>query len=79
VAAIGASSLHYRDLRHTGTAWAATSGVGLRDLMAKMGYDSERAAIIYQHEARCAHAAITRAIDAHAQAGRRSGPADTAG
>ena len=48
------------------------SGAGLRDLMARMGHDSERAAIIYQHEARGADAAITRAIDAHAQAERHS-------
>jgi hypothetical protein len=50
VAAIGASGLHFHDLRHTGNAWAATSGAGLRDLMARMGHDSERAAIIYQHQ-----------------------------
>jgi len=30
-----------------------------------MGHDSERAAIIYQHEARGADLAITSAIDAH--------------
>jgi len=51
---------------------AATSGAGLRDLMARMGHDSERAAIIYQHQARGADAAITDAIDAHAQAQRRA-------
>jgi hypothetical protein len=39
--------------------------VGLKDPMARMGHDSERAAIIYQHEARGADAAITDAIDAH--------------
>ena len=33
--------------------------------MARMGHDSERAAIIYQHEARGADLAITSAIDAH--------------
>jgi integrase len=52
VRAIGAEGLHFHDLRHTGNAKAAGSGVGLRDLMARMGHDSERAAIIYQHEAR---------------------------
>lgn len=78
VAAIGASGLHFHDLRHTGNWWAATSGAGLRDLMARMGHDSERAAIIYQHEARGADEAITRAIDAHAQAERHSGPATSA-
>jgi integrase len=68
VAAIGATGLHFHDLRHTGNAWAATSGAGLRDLMARMGHDSERAAIIYQHQARGADAVITSAIDAHADA-----------
>jgi Phage integrase family len=38
--AIGAEGLHFHDLRHTGNAWAAGSGVGLRDLMARMGHDS---------------------------------------
>jgi hypothetical protein len=33
--------------------------------MARMGHDSERAAIIYQHEARGADLAITSAINAH--------------
>ena len=33
--------------------------------MARMGHDSERAAIIYQLEARRADLAITSAIDAH--------------
>lgn len=54
------------DLRHSGNAWAATSGAGPRDLMARMGHDSERTAIIYQHQARGADAVITQAIDAHA-------------
>ena len=33
--------------------------------MARMGHDSERAAIIYQHEVRGADLVITSAIDAH--------------
>jgi hypothetical protein len=36
--------------------------------MARMGHDSERAAIIYQHRARGADELITTAIDAHIQA-----------
>ena len=36
--------------------------------MARMGHDSERAAMIYQHEARGADELITTAIDAHVQA-----------
>jgi integrase len=68
VAAIGAPGLHFHDLRHTGNTFAAASGAGLRDLMARMGHDSERAALIYQHEARGADTAITNAIDAHIDA-----------
>ena len=41
--------------------------------MARMGHDSERAALIYQHEARGADKIITDSIDAHVEAeqGRR--------
>jgi hypothetical protein len=35
--------------------------------MARMGHDSERAAMIYQHDARGADQLITSAIDAHVQ------------
>ena len=40
--------------------------------MARMGHDSERAAIIYQHEARGADLAITSAIDAHIETAKAS-------
>jgi hypothetical protein len=36
--------------------------------MARMGHDSERAAMIDQHEAQGADKAITNAIDTHVQA-----------
>jgi integrase len=67
VASINMPGLHFHDLRHTGNQFAAQSGPGLRDLMARMGHDSERAAMIYQHEARGADQLITNAIDAHVQ------------
>jgi hypothetical protein len=38
--------------------------------MARMGHDSERAAMIYLHEMRGADRAIARAIDAHVNAER---------
>jgi hypothetical protein len=38
--------------------------------MARMGHDSERAALIYQHEARGADQAITGTIDSHVPAER---------
>jgi len=65
VEALGMPGLHVHDLRHTGNQFAANIGAGLRDLMARMGHDSERAAMIYQHEARGVDKAITDAIDAH--------------
>jgi len=68
VESIGMTGLHFHDLRHTGNQFAAQSGARLRDLMARMGHDSERAAMIYQHEARGADKAITNAIDTHVQA-----------
>jgi hypothetical protein len=52
--------------------WRASTRPGLRDLMARMGHDSERAAMIYQHEARGADQAITSAIDTHVQAEQRN-------
>jgi len=64
-AKIGVPDLHFHDLRHTGNTFAAAGGTGLRDLMARMGHDSERAALIYQHQARGADQAITDAIDRH--------------
>lgn len=67
VASIGMPGLHFHDLRHTGNQFAAQSGAGLRDLMTRMGHDSERAAMIYQHEARGADQLITNAIDARVQ------------
>jgi hypothetical protein len=37
-----------------------------------MGHDSERAAIIYQHEAQGADLAITNAINAHIETAKAS-------
>ena len=47
--------------------------------MARMGRDSERAAMIYQHEARGADQAITNAIDIHVQAEQRGDDDDNDG
>lgn len=49
VAAIGAPGLHFHDLRHTGSTLAAAGGASLRDLMDRVGHDSVRAAMMYQH------------------------------
>ena len=75
-ASIGAAGPHVHDLRHTGNRFAANSGAGLRDLMTRMGHDNERAALIYQHEARDADQRTTDAIDSHVQAERDQGDDD---
>jgi len=49
VAGIGRPELHFHDLRHTGNTLATQTYVSTKDLMARMGQDSPRAALIYQH------------------------------
>lgn len=49
VAAVGAPGLHFHDLRHSGNTLAGEGGASLRDLMERMGHDSVRAAMMYQH------------------------------
>jgi integrase len=64
VATIGAAGPHFHDLRHTGNTLAAGTGTSLRDLMARMGHDSPRAALIYQHASDAADLAIPASVDA---------------
>ncbi|WP_204074892.1 tyrosine-type recombinase/integrase [Planotetraspora phitsanulokensis] len=60
---IGFPGLHFHDLRHTGNTIAAGSGATLRDLMERMGHDSVRAALIYQHSTAEADRKIANAMD----------------
>lgn len=72
VAAIGAPGLHFHDLRHTGNTLASRApGASLRDVMARMGHDSPRAALIYQHTNREADHGIADAMDNAIKAIRR--------
>jgi integrase len=64
VEAIGVPGLHFHDLRHTGNTHAAATGASLRDLMDRMGHDSARAALIYQHKTAAAGRAIADALNA---------------
>jgi integrase len=63
VTAMGVPGLHFHDLRHTGNTLAAKTGASLRDLMARMGHDSQAAAMIYQHATSAADRAIAAAFD----------------
>jgi len=47
--AAGVPELHFHDLRHTANTWAAATGASTRELMARMGQSSPRAALMYQH------------------------------
>ncbi|MET7377526.1 hypothetical protein ABZT08_01630 [Streptomyces sp. NPDC005526] len=46
---LGIKGLHFHDLRHTGNTSAASTGAGTRELMARMGHSTARAALIHQH------------------------------
>lgn len=46
--AAGVAGIHFHDLRHAGNLWASKSGMSTKDLMARMGHDDMRAALIYQ-------------------------------
>ncbi len=45
---MGLKGLHFHDLRHAGNIWASKAGTSTKDLMARMGHDDMRAALIYQ-------------------------------
>lgn len=49
IAGLGLDGFHFHDLRHTGNTLAATTGASTRELMARMGHASTRAALLYQH------------------------------
>jgi hypothetical protein len=72
VAAFGTGT---RCRRHTGNTLAAQTGTRLRDLMTRMGHDSPRAALIYQHASSGADRAIADALDLLIAATEK--PADT--
>ncbi|WP_207229881.1 site-specific integrase [Krasilnikovia cinnamomea] len=57
------TDLHLHDLRHTGSTWSAHSGATLKELMARIGHSSTRAAMIYQHATRDRDHAIAAALD----------------
>ena len=70
VTGMGLPGLHVHDLRHTGNTLAADTGVSLRNLMARMGHDNERAALIYQHKSASADRQIADNLDALLRASR---------
>ncbi|HUH07432.1 MAG TPA: site-specific integrase [Egibacteraceae bacterium] len=60
--AVGRPDLRFHDLRHTGNTLAAATGASTAELMARMGHNSPRAALIYQHATQDRDEAIARAL-----------------
>ena len=60
--------IHFHDLRHTGNQLTANAGANPRELMVRMGHDSERAAMIYLHSSRERQRALADAVGKAARA-----------
>ncbi|MBO3752944.1 site-specific integrase [Streptosporangiaceae bacterium NEAU-GS5] len=76
---VGLPALHFHDLRHVGNTLAAANGASLKELMARMGHASTRAALIYLHATQDRDETIAKALGAaYAQAmnGHVSGTED---
>ena len=68
---VGLPDLHFHDLRHVGNTLAATTGASLKELMARMGHASTRAALIYQHASQDRDKAIAEAMGDAFKAARK--------
>ncbi|MFT4235286.1 MAG: tyrosine-type recombinase/integrase [Microbacterium sp.] len=64
VKATGLEGYHLHDIRHTGLTLAAVAGASQRELMARAGHRTSRAAGIYQHVAEGRLAVIADRLDA---------------
>jgi integrase len=72
---VGVPQVRFHDLRHTGNTLAATTGASTRELMARMGHASARAALIHQHATRERDALIASGLSRlimETQAGRET-------
>ena len=56
------SGAHFHDLRHTGGTLTATTGATAKEVMARLGHSSPRAAMIYQHATRDRGKTIARSL-----------------
>ena len=59
---VGLPDLHFHDLRHTGGTLSAATGATFKELMARIGHSSVRAAMIYQHATRDRDKSIAAAL-----------------
>ena len=68
LAAVGLDGFYLPDLRHTGNQLTANAGANPEELMARMGHDSERAALIYLHSSRERQRGLANAVGKAARA-----------
>ena len=61
--AVNLPDLHFHDLRHTGGTLSAATGASLKELMARLGHSSVRAAMMYQHATRDRDRVIALALE----------------
>jgi len=71
---LGMKGVHFHDLRHAGNIWASKCGTSTRDLMARMGHDDMRAALIYQRATSDADRRIAEELSAMVEAHRKGMP-----
>jgi integrase len=69
----GMPGFRFYDLRHTGNTLAAATGASLKELMARMGHASVRAAMIYQHATAERDKKIADGMDAEIKSKRSGG------
>ncbi|PBC63571.1 hypothetical protein BKI49_12300 [Streptomyces sp. Tue6028] len=69
----GIKGMHFHDLRHTGNTLAASTGASTRELMARMGHSTARAALIYQHASADRDRLIADAVSGLVKKGRKRG------
>jgi integrase len=68
LAAVGLEGVHLHDLRHAGNQLTANEGANPKELMARMGHDSERAALICLHSSTERQRALADAVGETARA-----------
>jgi integrase len=70
---LGATELHFHDLRHLAGTLAAATGASTRELMARLGHSTPRASLIYQHATEQRDRQIAAGIDAILDAAKKKG------
>ena len=79
MAELGIEGMKPHDLRHTGNTLAAMTGASTKELMARFGQSTSRAALIYQHATQDRDHEIADALNGLIEAKLRQRPTGTDG